>query len=346
MSTISKTPFLTTLHFLRGVCATGVAAYHFTSWQYGIQYWSVGTFGVYVFFILSAVVLLHVHSDDFSSCVTSASLREFYRKRFSRIVPLLAVSSVAYLLYYHFRYKIELSGLLQKTILTGSGLFALHIPGFLSTTTGAWSLAIELWFYLVFPIAALIFASLVTRAVVFTFVAILAAQQILLSTLPPSDNPMFWQQYTMPLTFAPFFAAGFVIHRFKRPSPSALNFWLSVGCLSLVFGFSFITDENVYRAGWPHLLLTVWSASAVWFALSAATPKMLDGFARWSGNISYSLYLTHWLSFELAKDLAPNAGLPIVFAAIAVTIAHLSWRYIEKPAERFLRSAGSPPTAR
>ena len=252
-------------------------------------------------------------------------------------MPLLATTAIVYLLYYHFRYKFELSGLIQKTILTGTGLFAFHIPGFLSTTTGAWSLAIELWFYMLFPIAALIAASISRRTLGLGFAAILLCQQLLLSVLPPSDDPLFWQQYTMPLTFAPFFAAGFAIYRFNKMMPTARNFWLSVGCLIVVLGFSFVTEANVYRAGWANLFLTAFSIGAVWFAFSAVIPRQLNKLATWAGNISYSLYLTHWLSFELAKDLSSNGVLPVFFFIIALTAAHLSWLYIEKPTEKFLR---------
>lgn len=342
MSEQNQQHFVTALHFIRGACAICVAAYHFLSWQYGIQYRSIGTFGVYTFFILSAVVLLHVHSSDFSDGITPGALRSFYRKRFARIVPLLAATAVIYLLYYHVRYDVELSGLLQKTLLTGTGLFALHMPGFLSTTTGAWSLAIELWFYMLFPVLALLSAPLSSRTVLIVFVISVLAQQILLSTLPPSDDPLFWQQYTMPLTFTPFFAAGFVVFRMRRSMASEGNFFIGTACLSLVFAFSFVTDANVYEPGPAHLFLMLGSTASVWFAFSSVTPVRIAAFAKWAGNISYSLYLTHWLSFEIARDIAPVWALPVVFAVVSLMLAHFSWRYIEKPAEQALRRDAAP----
>lgn len=337
MTESTKSQFVTALHFVRGACAISVTAYHFVSWQYGVQYRSVGTFGVYTFFILSAVVLLHVHSKDFTNSISRADLWSFYQKRFARIVPLLSVTAVVYLLYYHLRYDFELWGLLQKSFLTGTGLFALHIPGYLSTTTGAWSLAIELWFYLLYPVVALMAASVSFRVLLLAFAGLVVSQQTLLSTLPESNDPLFWQQYTMPLTFAPFFAAGFLIFRAKQGAATQRNFWFSILCLGLVFSFSFITDTNVYEAGFAHICLMTGSIGAVWFAFNSLTPGRIGAAAKWAGNISYSLYLTHWLSFELAKDLAPNRTLPVVFAVVAFVIAHLSWRYIEKPLEGALR---------
>ena len=217
----SPAGFLPSLHLIRGLCALAVAAYHYSAWTYGDQMQtkiqSIGTFGVYTFFVLSAVVLLHRDERYFSNGIMATDLFSFYKKRFARIMPLLAAVVIVWMFYQVIRNGAGFSGLWQKTFLTGTGLFALQMPGILSTTTGAWSLGIEIAFYATFPVLALLAVNLPTVGLVAVFAGLVFAQQVLLGILPESVDPAFWGQYTMPLTFAPFFAAGFVAHRFTGP---------------------------------------------------------------------------------------------------------------------------------
>src|SRR5690606_22567685 len=93
--------------------------------------------------------------------------------------------------------------------LTGTGLMALHLPGLLSNSTGAWSLGIEVAFYLIFPIVALL-SHATSRLKLLLIVALLVvAQMAVLYRLDGLvDGADYWTLYVTPLTFAPFFALG------------------------------------------------------------------------------------------------------------------------------------------
>ena len=54
------------IHLTRGLCAIGVAGYHYLSWEHGIAVESAGAFLVYVFFTISALTLMMVHTGDFA----------------------------------------------------------------------------------------------------------------------------------------------------------------------------------------------------------------------------------------------------------------------------------------
>ncbi|WP_171898264.1 acyltransferase family protein [Rhizobium leguminosarum] len=328
--------FIPSLHLLRGICAVSVALYHYLAWGHQFVISSMGTFGVYTFFILSAVVLLHTHAEEFHDVISRERLLKFYVLRFARVIPLLAAVTLFGMVFVHFQQGASFDYMWKKSFLTASGLFALHMPGILSTTTGAWSLGIEIVFYLLFPVLALLCSVMSTRAIASWVVLLLLAQYALLKSLPESSAPEFWGQYIMPLTFAPFFGVGFLIYRSHRIN-SHLDLGLSLVCLSLVFGFSLISRGDVLAAGFTYLLLTGLAGGAVYFAWSAKLPALLLPLAMFLGNISYSLYLTHWIAFEFAK----KSGVPAIFPVVAISIAYLCWKFIERPARRFLTP---PPT--
>jgi len=82
------------LDFLRGVAAFGIAVYHCLAWTKVVMVESLGRFGVYTFFILSALTMSMVYRREFSGKAVGPKLRAFYRNRLARIVPLLFVVAV------------------------------------------------------------------------------------------------------------------------------------------------------------------------------------------------------------------------------------------------------------
>jgi peptidoglycan/LPS O-acetylase OafA/YrhL len=78
------------------------------------------------------------------------------------------------------------------------------MPGFLSNSVGAWSLGIELAFYAVFPVIAMLARS--WRTVAVSAAVLIAGQHLLLWKI--ATVPVFWDYYLSNLIFAPFFALG------------------------------------------------------------------------------------------------------------------------------------------
>lgn len=325
--------FLPSLHLLRGLCAIAVMMYHYLAWVHDIVLSSMGTFGVYTFFVLSSLVLLHTHASEFSNRIDRSSLLRFYTLRIARIMPLLAAVALAGFFYACLGDDASISQVWKKTLLTATGLMALHMPGFLSSTSGAWSLGIEIAFYLVFLVLALLTSGVTTRKIAYLLVGLILAQQALLKSLPNSEDPTFWAFYTMPLTFSPFFAMGFLIHRFQR-APSIGYTILGTLCVSTMFGASSLFEIRVFEAGFGHLTLMALCGLAVYFAYSAKVPDWLVFASKFTGNISYSLYLTHWIAYEVAKQI----NLVWFFPGFAIPIAILFWRYLELPARSYLKS--------
>jgi peptidoglycan/LPS O-acetylase OafA/YrhL len=107
---------------------------------------------------------------------------------------------------------------------------------------------------------------------------------------------------------------------------------------SVVVLFSFShEDVQLYIAGLPIFTISI-AVMLFWLASSENTVvhKLLaNSVLRWIGNISYSLYLWHYLMYEYAKkEFIPSASQIFIAVALAFGIAAASYHLLEKP---FLR---------
>ncbi|MEO8270254.1 MAG: acyltransferase family protein, partial [Aureliella sp.] len=180
------------LDLVRGLAALRIATYHWFSWSAEIDVQSLGTFGVYLFFVLSALTMAMVYCPSYGSGLKVADMTSFYRNRIARLLPLLlavALTSLCLALYAGQGSSIVAA----RAALTGSGLFALGLPGLLSNTTGAWSLGIEIVFYAVFPLLALAIPRVRIVTLSGITVGLMVAQQAFLWVIRPvSDPSLFW----------------------------------------------------------------------------------------------------------------------------------------------------------
>lgn len=329
------------LDLIRGLAAAGIAAYHYLAWNHSITLHSVGTFGVYVFFVLSAVTMMIRYENDFRGAIRAETLVAFYRNRVARLVPLLALVSVLSA-YWAMTHGDSFTNQAARTLLTATGAMGLHLPGFLSNATGAWSLGIEAVFYVAFPIVALLVAQANARQVALSLVVLVAFQQAALFAISDLPDAQFWHYYITPVTFAPFFALGILI--FKAPIKQRdANIWLSLAALAVLAGYTQAFPVVLWRSPIHYLIMTAVAAAAVAFAYRGAVPSYMARVATFLGDISYALYLTHWFAHRIASSLvydygAPAFLMPVIFLIVAPLLAWLCFRFFERPARDFLRS--------
>lgn len=325
------------LDLLRGLCAFAVVAYHFGYWRHDFIVTSAGTFGVYIFFVLSAVTMMMVYGERFAGALKLPVVSEFYRNRVTRILPLLALVSIIAIT------EAPNIGGVARSFLTGSGVFMLGLPGTLALSVGSWSLAIELVFYAVVPVIALAMPATRTRTLLAVAVVLLVAQQLSLR-LNPDDGPFVWSAYITPITFAPFFALGLIVHRIKTKSASLYlpAMLLTAGA---VFSYSFILPLDIYDGGIGYVALMALSGVVVFFAFNAKVPNALKAFSEFMGEISYALYLTHWIAYEGVSAVIDEAGalFPVAFFVAAPALAWVVYVGFERPARDWLRGARRLP---
>jgi len=330
------------LHLVRGLCALGVAGYHYLSWNHGYAVESVGAFYVYIFFIVSAVAMMIAHGADFDRTINLPALRLFYIKRIARILPLLALVAFGSAIGGSLEAGSWQIDTFAKAYLTATALFGLQMPGMNSGAVAAWSLGIEAVFYLIFPIAALLTAGARLRTLILAIAILLVGQHAALWLLRAQDGAEFWFNYTNPLMFAPYFAVGLAL--FKAPlRHSAVNFWLTLAILACIASVSVLSPVNVYRNPSLYLGLTALSGALVMTAYASRVPEALRATATFFGDISYALYLTHWFSQRLSSYVVASLGLPgylqfPLFLGLAISVAYVLHIGLELPAKKAILS--------
>ncbi len=311
------------LDLVRGLAALAVAQYHFLVWNAGIDVQSMGTFAVYLFFTLSGLTMMMVYGDRFALGITPDALSDFFRKRVARLLPLLALVAVLAAA----KQVIAGGANIANALLTGTGLMALHLPGLLSNSVGAWSLGIELAFYAVFPVIAVLARSWKTVAI--WFVVLLIGQHLLLWRISAVEQ--HWHYYVSNLTFAPFFAMG-ILAAFDHGERTEGMFSIVLALLVAVFAFSVLFSIDLMRDQVSFLGLTILVGLVIWAAWRTRLPGWLTGFATFLGDISYSLYLTHWIANDIAK--LAGVALPFqwgIYTMVALGGAYASYRVFEDP---------------
>lgn len=331
------------LDLMRGICAMGVVLYHMLYWKHGITILSLGTFTVYSFFILSACTLQLVYKDKFSASITRKDLKSFYQNRIARILPLLAAVSVIGFLVT----GPSISSFI-KLVFTGTGAFALHMPGYLSSTTGSWSLGIEIAFYSLFPILCILLKPMGTRYIVTITAITILMQQLLLYLLSKdfsTGSTEWWRSFVMPIMFAPFFLAGMIIERGEIAKvlirmTDKKKLFLAAGIFSAMALYSLTPGPDLWGNGFIFLILELMAFCAVAILFTTNLPHVIEKIGGFFGDISYALYLTHWYVYAAITSIFDLKIFTIpVIVPVQILVAYGTYVFFEKPMRNRLRAA-------
>ncbi len=354
------------LHFaaldsLRGVCAVLVVLFHFhvQGAIYSLPIVQNGWMFVDFFFVLSGFVVSHAYAERLAT--KSVGLPRFMALRLGRIYPL------------HFFMLVVLIALeVARTVGIGNqraGFDAGHSP--LSIVTNllllqcfglhdgltwngaAWSIAAEVWSYLIFAIVMIL-----KPKWAFAIFAVLACSSltILLAFSPrgldaTSDFGFFRALlgFSIGLLARAAYGAGI------RPSGTLIELTLLVTTGLLVARYNLGTG--------PFALLPVFGLVVVVFASErgVASAVLRSRLPRWLGTISYSIYMIHTLpqlaGFEFMKRASslgfrfgagkfgdeiaapPIVGDLMVLMTLGVTVvlAGITYRLIEVPARNWVK---------
>lgn len=313
------------LDYLRGLAALGIMFYHIHLFTFGETDSStmlarIKIYDVAIFYVLSGLTLCVVHFNNFS--FDKQGLREFYVKRFFRIVPLLwLVTALTFVIIY----KPEYSSV-KKMIAN-----VLVIPGAFKPETfianGAWSIGDELFFYLTFPFIMLLGKK--SRAGLFAFIAVTLALLAYYSycKLNPAI-PLGWQwgTYVSPIGQIFYFAAGIGIG-FMEHGMRKFGRWpalLIVATFIVIMLYPASGEPIQLVTGTTHIVLTL-LVTAMCFLVYKTNFDFLPSFIRktltFLGEVSFSLYMIHPIVYHAIKKSSDHLsiGLP-AYALIASTI--------------------------
>lgn len=318
-----------------------------------------GYVGVDVFFVISGFVITGLLMRQPARGV-ARNLGHFYARRVRRIVPaaslVLVGTTVAAYVELGANFDPKLLGDVRWATLFSANFRLIHtssnyfIPGIApSLVTHFWSLAVEEQFYLVFPLVIFSLSALVpvTRRKVaiaaFLVVAIVASAWWSYHLTPVNPTTAYYSPFTRFWEIALGGLVAVLSRAWVRRPPAVDRAAGLVALVVLAVSVARLNTQSVYPgllAWWPcgasAVLLFTGAASAP----GGASTWLSRRPARYVGDISYSLYLWHfvWLMLPLqmaAVPTSPSARVLEVGGAVLCAVG--SYHLLENPVRRSKR---------
>ena len=353
--------YIATIDGLRALAVVAVLLYHL-----GVKWIPGGFLGVDLFFVISGYVITRLILDSINSA-NALDLRAFYRARIRRLYPaLLLMIIVTSLLILAFapdgvhRFVEDL-----PYVLTGTNnwhLVALHqdyfqINGRPPLLQHTWSLAVEIQFYLIWPIILYFIwkrfgkrniAPIALLIAVGSGVALFVNSLRLDHATASRISHVYFgtDTHSLGLFIGSALAVSWVPANLSAVITQRAQDFIDgiglIGLLGLVGTFLYISESNatLYRIAFPLAALfgSMTIASLVHPA-SRVAPLFVSEPVLWLGQRSYGIYLWHWVIFQMTRpsiDLAASSLLALNVARFLLVLvaADISLRYFELPFRR------------
>lgn len=293
-----------------------------------------GDKGVTLFFVMSACTLSM--SLDRKRKTEQYPVRNYFLRRFFRIVPLYYLAIFAFLL---------ISVSIDKSSVIANFLFIHGLaPQWInSTVPGGWSVGIEVLFYLFFPLLFLRLNS-ATAAINLTLISMVVAKLVtgVMARYSLISNGVTWGVFVYEnlISQLPVFLIGICLYRFSTASEEKqLNYrsYLLLAFLIVIH----LLGGNIFKVHYIFAIAFAFGA----FGLSLFPIRIIvNRFTVWTGRLSYSLYLVHLAVVNLLvkyhiTSFTNNAvtnvliRFGIVFA-ISAAISMLTYYFVELPFQR------------
>lgn len=337
--------------------------------------WIAGGFGVSFFFVLSGFILCYVYWDDFVSGVTARRYWKYFSARIARIYPSYALALILITSLYLMMNAVRPGtiGLPGNTVTSWlMNLFALQTfaPSYLTQqvwNAPSWSVSTEFGFYIFCPLILFSIARdgrssrwLVTFLAATVTIAIVMQALALLLVLEYGWSQQFWLDLMASRNIfwrMPEFLTGVIAARLLYGGHLP---WLNgAGARNtlLVISFAAVTILNV--GPWPSdptsiLIMRQFRLDVAYmlpFAgivlALAAGPSLASSFLKipflvFLGDISYGIYIYHWIPWTVLShakahglDLPVWSGMVVIVVTIMFSAASYVW--YEMPARLYLR---------
>jgi peptidoglycan/LPS O-acetylase OafA/YrhL len=332
---------------LRAIAVAGVFLYHSR-----IDWLPGGFLGVDLFFVLSGYLITSLLLVEWEAR-NRIDLRRFWLRRARRLLPALVVVVLAALVLSAIFARDDLahtrgdavSSLLYYTnwheIIANHSYF--NLMGRPSLLQHLWSLAVEEQFYVIWPlllVPGLVFLG--RKRLPFVVVAGIAGSAALMWLLYKTSDPTRVWNGTDTRAFLLLMGILLAlvwpyVERMRRSLPLLELFGVAALVATvLLFRQMHDYDPTLWQGG-------DLAASFCFVVLIAAVAHPGTGLGealgvqplRWLGERSYGIYLWHWPVIELMRpgvDVSwTGPGVVVAQAAIVLSAAELSYRYVEQP---------------
>ena len=317
---------LSNLDELRGVAALAVTLFHCCFAADFLPHNSIlsefaefGDKGVQVFFILSGLVIpwsMSLRKYDFNL------VKEFLLRRFIRIQTPYAIALILTSLSY--LYFIEPSQRFDSKSLIANFTYLVPYTEHSWILNVAWTLGVEVQFYLLIAIFFPFFTSVKANIRRITLICL-----ICMGLIPAPDLVNPW--YFFP-TWAPFFGVGTLLFSFHSRKISIFECYLSFAII-----LCFVFFKYTYLLSLVYFLTTI-------FLLFCNSIKLPSSLA-YVGKISYSLYLIHLpiiliigrilFDYNLSQKF-PNLSV-VILTLSAICLSLLFYFLFEKPSLKWVK---------
>jgi peptidoglycan/LPS O-acetylase OafA/YrhL len=330
---------------LRAVAVIPVILYHA-----GINSFSGGFIGVDIFYVISGYLITAIIVNDLKSSIFS--FKDFYIKRFRRIVPQLVLMMFFSMVFaWLWMLPNEMKSFCRSLVavnLISSNLYFFITSGYFDYSSNfkplihTWSISIEEQFYLLYPVClAILFSKYrkyLASSMIGASVLSIASMEIAAKL---SQNFAF---YMLPTRVWELFAGCLLVFlsidsKYKvfinKKSGLLRNFIPLIGASILIYCILYIDDSIEY----PSLitLLPVFGASIL--IISATKNTYIGRFLTLKpivaiGSLSYALYIWHQpiFSFFRIRFFYVGFELRLLFTlTLLAIVSYITWRYVELP---------------
>jgi peptidoglycan/LPS O-acetylase OafA/YrhL len=303
-----------------------------------------GFLGVDLFFVLSGFLITGLLLTEFEH-TKSIALRKFYLRRVLRLGPALFLYLLGCLLvtwlthFIELRRELKLMGL--ALIYSTNWRMAFGWDTSLDPTAIIWSLSIEEQFYLLWPL--LLFACLALRVkrrfivagLALAIVAIMAQRYFLLAAGAELTRLYYGTDTRADALLVGCVMAFVPVIRLRQQWLDAAGVAAALLLAYLIATVDF-SSLFLYQVGFTGVALL----TGVLILVVANAPNSLLATAlgwrplRWFGQISYGLYLWHWLVIRNVSFYYLGRGDSWAKLALSLGIASASFYLVEKPFNR------------
>lgn len=342
---------------LRAIAVTAVVLYHL-----GIAWIPGGFLGVDLFFVISGYVITRLILDSINQS-SALDLRAFYAARLRRIYPAFIFMVVCTIIFIGVwapeaikRFLLDL-----PYALTGSInwlLVARHQDYFEAVgrpplLQHTWSLAVELQFYLIWPIILLTILKYFGKkniARIALLIALISGVTLFLVSLQLDQSNA--QQvshiyfgtdtHSLGLFLGSALAVSWIPQNLsadiEKRAQDVVDAIGVIGLLGLIAAFLFIDETNasLYRIAFP--LAGVFGCLVIISLVHPASrfaPLISSAPFRWIGQRSYGIYIWHWVVFQVTRPSVDLIGqswaLYLARVLLVLALADISLRWVEIP---------------
>jgi len=299
-----------------------------------------GRYGVQLFFLVSAYTLMLSYQ---SRKVENNHKRNFFIRRFFRVVPMYYVAFICYAIdsvFFAPEFQKSLNMLEFTLPDTIKNIFFLNVfyPRSPFYVPGGWSVVTEMFFYLLLPLIWM-YAKNINKTVLLFIGSLLLSVSFssLFFDYFPSSNSL----YISFINQLPVFVLGIIMYYIVNQKEICLNKWILISLIAVAPLYLYFIDENVFDCLKASIILFL-------FALLICKKKykiIVNPFFSLVGKISFSIYFIHfgvlyWMNRLDFVDFIPCTSKLLsilnyfvrygIMFVITGVLSYFSYLYLEK----------------